>query len=107
MSAGEQSLKHPLQLSIFNQTFSLLVSGEAAELEAAAAEVDRLLNAIAARGNADSLRVALLACLHLQDRVRVLEKELQQLRERVGVKSRDLADKLSRIIEEAQQPGPT
>jgi cell division protein ZapA len=77
-------------VSIFNQTFTLLVAGDAAEIEQAAHEVDELMNTIARSGNMDTSRVAMLACLHLQDRVRTLEREFGQLQSRVEGASREL-----------------
>ena len=44
--------KQPVRLSIFNQTYSLLVSGDPADMERAAHEVDELMTTIAKAGNA-------------------------------------------------------
>lgn len=91
--------KLPVRVSIFNQTFTLLVAGDPAEIQAAANEVDELMHTIARTGNLDATRVAVLACLHLQDRVRTLESEFTQLRSRVENTSREFALLLDDALE--------
>ena len=83
--------KVPVRVSIFNQTFTLLVESNPAAIEAAANEVDELMHTIARSGNMDATRVAVLACLHLQDRVRSLEDEFEQLKSRVENRSREFS----------------
>ena len=91
--------KRPVRVSIFNQSFNLLVAGDPAEIEQAANEVDELMNTIARSGNLDSMRVAILACLHLQDRVRTLENEFKQLRSRVEDTTREFSLLLDDVLE--------
>jgi cell division protein ZapA len=83
---SENTGKNQVRLSIYNQTFSLLVAGDPAEIEQAAHEVDELMTTIARSGNIDSVRVAVLACLHLQDRVHTLEREAAEMKSRVDDK---------------------
>ncbi|MEJ7608662.1 MAG: cell division protein ZapA, partial [Bryobacteraceae bacterium] len=94
--AGE---KKSVRLSIYNQSFTLLVSGDPSEMEAAAHEVDALMNTIARSGNMDATRVATLACLHLQDQLRGLEAELDGLRSSVESRTRNLSILLDEVIE--------
>lgn len=91
--------KRPVRVSIFNQTFTLLVPGDPSEIEDAANDVDELMNTIARTGNLDSLRVAMLACLHLQDRVRTLEREFSRLQSRVEDTSREFSLLLDDVLE--------
>jgi len=93
-----RSEKKPVRLSIFNQNFSLLVAGDSADIERAAQDVDELMTTIARSGNMDSARVAILACLHLQDRVTTLEREFAELRERIDDKGRRLSVLLDQVI---------
>jgi cell division protein ZapA len=93
--------KAQVRLSIYNQTFSLLVAGDPAEIEQAAHEVDELMTTIARSGNMDSTRVAVLACLHLQDRVHTLEREFAEMKSRVDDKTRRLSTLLDGVIEGA------
>lgn len=90
--------KRQVRVSIFNQTFTLLVEGDPTELEKAAAEVDELMNAVARSGNMDTARVAILACLHLQDRVRSIEREFGQLQSRVADSSRQFSLLLDDVL---------
>ena len=74
----------PVRVTIFNQTYSLVATEDAAQIQELAHRVDELMSAIAARaGNIDSTRTAVLACLHLADQLRTLERELENLRSRV------------------------
>ena len=74
----------PVRVTIFNQTYSLVATEDAAQVQELAHRVDELMSTIAARaGNIDSTRTAVLACLHLADQLRTLERELESLRSRV------------------------
>ena len=90
--------KTPVRLSIFNQTYSLLVSGDPAEMEHAATEVDELMTTIARAGNVDTQRIAVLACLHLQTRIQALEQEIERFRSDVDNKTRRFAGMLDELI---------
>ncbi len=62
--------RQPVRVTIYHQSFSLLAQGDPAELERAAQTVDSLMQSIAAKSpNADTARVAVLACLHLADKL--------------------------------------
>ena len=89
-----------VRVTIFNQTYSLVATDEPGEVEALAASIDELMTAIAQRaGNVDGNRVAVLACLHLADRLRSMERELSQLRARVDEKARQFSLLLDKAIE--------
>lgn len=100
--SADLGAKKQVRLSIYNQEFSLLVSGDdaAADLRDAADEVDGLMATIARSGNMDSTRVAILACLHLQDRVRTLERELAQIESKIQDRTRRLSDLLDKVVHE-------
>lgn len=69
--------KRLVRVTILQQTYTLRSSGEPGETEALAQYVDDLMNQIAARsGGSDTGRVAVLAALHLADRLRSVEKQL-------------------------------
>ncbi len=92
--------KHTVQVTIFHQTYTLRTSGDEDEIQQLADSVDQLMSTIASKSaNADSLRVAVLACLHLADRLRTLENELAQLRQRVDQKSEQFRLLLDQAIE--------
>ena len=79
----ESADKQAVRLSIYNQVFTLRAADDPAELRDAAHAVDDLMRSISRSGNMDATRVAILACLHLQARVRELESGLQRLTETV------------------------
>ncbi len=99
MDSGE-SAKKPVRVTIFNQAYTLRASGDPREAEELAATVDRLMEAIASRsGDAEASRVAVLACLHLADRLRSLERETASLKRIVEKES----GKLARLLDDALQ----
>lgn len=77
--------KRVVRVTIFQQPYSLRASGDPAETEAIAHGVDNLMNQIADRtSSSDPARVAVLAALHLADKVRTLESRAQTLEDRLG-----------------------
>ena len=96
MDSGPE--RKTVHVTIFNQPYTLAVSGETAEVEALAHSVDQLMTDIALKaGNVEGSRVAVLACLHLADRLRGLEQELSDFRSQVGEKTR----RFSLLLDEA------
>jgi len=93
--------KRPVRVSIFNQTYTLRSSGDSREIEELARQIDSLMESIAAKsGDSDASRVAVLASLHLADRLRAVEKELEDLRRRVDEKSTRCALLLDQALED-------
>lgn len=96
------SSTEPVRVSIFNQTYSLVATGDASQIQELAHRVDELMTTIAKRaGNIDSTRTAVLACLHLADELRTLERELQDLKSRVDAK----AQQFSVLLDDAISAG--
>jgi cell division protein ZapA len=96
---GTDKSKQPIRVNIFNQVYTVVTSGDPNDTLAVAHEVDELMSTIARRaGNLDSTRAAVLACLHLADRLRVIEKQLAALRESVDQKSRNITELLNKVI---------
>jgi cell division protein ZapA len=96
MDTGPKTVK----VNIFHQQYSVTTSEDAAQIEALAQEVDELMVSIAQRaGNVDATRIAVLASLHLADRLRTIERELTDLKTRVGEKSRQFSLLLDKAIE--------
>jgi cell division protein ZapA len=94
--------KQPVRVTILSRSYTLLTAGDPREVEEVAAGVDELMLSIAARApNADSTRIAVLACLHLADKLRALERDLSRLKERVDRKSEEFAGMLEQLIESA------
>ncbi len=86
--------RQPVRVQIFNQSYSLLVDGDPAEVQEIAQHVDELVASIANRTTStDSTRVAVLACLHLADKLRAAEKQLQLFEDKSG--------RIATLLEEA------
>jgi cell division protein ZapA len=67
----DESDKKQVRVTILNQSFTLITSGDPKEMVELANQVDELMNSIARRSpNLDSTRVAVFACLHLADQLR-------------------------------------
>lgn len=91
--------RRTVRVTIYNQPYTLAVSGESQEVEALAHSVDQLMTDIAQRaGNVDGGSVAVLACLHLADRLRGLEQELSSFRSQVDEKTRQFSYLLDQAI---------
>jgi cell division protein ZapA len=91
--------RQQVRVTILSRPYTLLATGDPREIEEVAAGVNELMLSIAARApNADSTRIAVLACLHLADKLRTLERDLSQLRERVDRKSVEFSQMLEQLI---------
>ena len=91
--------KKSVRVTLFNQTYTLSTAGDPSDMERLAIEIDDLMSSIARRaGNLDSTRTAVLACLHLADRLRGVEAELEQLRSSVDHRTRDFASLLDQVL---------
>jgi len=98
--------KQPVRVTILSRPYTLLATGDPREVEEVAASVDELMLSIASRApNADSTRIAVLACLHLADRLRTLEREFQGLKQRVDRKSTEFAGMLEQVMAAEEDRG--
>jgi cell division protein ZapA len=98
MESGAE--RKTVRVTIFNQTYSLAATGEPGEVEALAHSVDELMTSIAQRaGKKDAQRISVLACLHMADRLRTIEHDLESLKDRVDEKSRQLSILLDQAID--------
>ena len=92
--------KQSVRVTIFNQNYTLRASAGAAETAALAARVDELMSNIAARtGATGASRVAVLACLHLADRLESLERQVAHVQEWCATKTGPLSAMLDEVIE--------
>jgi cell division protein ZapA len=92
--------RQTVRVTIFNQTYSVATSGDPKDTIALAQEIDDLMASIARRGgNLDSTRTAVLACLHLADKLRSAEKQLGILRDGVTARTRSLTSLLDQFEE--------
>src|SRR5215468_3122768 len=94
--------KQQVRVTILSRSYTLLTGGDREVVMEVAASVDDLMLSIASKApNADSTRIAVLACLHLADKLRAIERDLSQLKQRVDRKSEEFAGMLEQIIEVA------
>ena len=92
--------KQPVRVTILGQTYTVMAPGDPREVQQLAREVDELMASIAARSpSADPARVAVLASLHLADKLQAIERELVSLKARIDSKSEQFSLLLDRAIE--------
>jgi len=95
----DASARKPVRVTIFNQSYSLIATDEPGAVEELAHTVDHLMHEVAARaGNVDTARTAVLTCLHLADQKRNLEREIEQLKQRVEAKARQFSVRLDEAL---------
>jgi len=96
--------KQPVRVTILSRPYTLLATGDPREVEEVAASVDDLMLSIAAKApNADSTRIAVLACLHLADQLRHAQQEVEKLRQRGAAGSDEYAVMLERLIQSLEE----
>jgi cell division protein ZapA len=77
--------RQPIRVHIFNQTYTLLADGDEREIQELAHEIDVLMTSIADRASSgDSTRIAVMACLHLADKLRSAENKLRSYEDKSG-----------------------
>jgi cell division protein ZapA len=97
---GGGSEKQSVRVTILSRPYTLLAAGDPREVEEVAEGVNELMLSIAGKApNADSTRIAVMACLHLADRLRAIERELATLKQRVERKSEEFAGLLAQALE--------
>jgi cell division protein ZapA len=88
-----------VRVTIFHQQYTLAATDQEGEVESLAEEVDDLMVELAKQaGNVDSGRVAVLACLHLADRLRAAERDHSGLKSRIDGKSREFSSLLDSAL---------
>jgi cell division protein ZapA len=91
--------KQPVRVTILSRPYTLRTAADPREVEEVAAGVNQLMLSIAAKSpDADSTRIAVLACLHLADKLRSLEQELREYKRRVDSSSERIAGMLEGLI---------
>ena len=90
--------KRPVRVVIFGQPYTVLAE-DPREVNALAKRVDDLMHAIASHGSPDTTRTAVLACLHLADELQTAERQVDEIKEAVDVKTRKFSTLLNEIME--------
>lgn len=96
--------KQAVRVTILSRPYTLLASGDPREVEEVASGVNDLMLSIAAKApTADSTRIAVLACMHLADKLRLAERELEELRNKKDPRSGEYAAMLDRLISRVEE----
>ena len=91
--------KQSVRVTILSRPDTLVSVSDPREVEEAAARVNELMLSIASKApNADSTRIAVLACMHLADRLRAAERDLNAVKTRVERKSEELTGVLEQLL---------
>ncbi len=99
MGASDSTKQAALKVNIFHQSYTVSAAGDPEETLQLAHEVDELMAQIARRaGNLDSTRIAVLACLHLADKLRASERQLTALRSSLGEKTKLMSKLLDQVV---------
>ena len=86
--------RQSVRVQIFHQSYTLLTEGDPAELQAVAQQIDELMTSIAGRTHSgDSAQIAVLAWLHLADKLRAAETKLASYERK--------SEQISEMLEEA------
>lgn len=86
--------RQSVRVQIFNQSYSLLVDGDPGDVQEIAHQIDELMYSISNRTSpGDPARVAVLACLHLADKLRAAEKQLKSFE--------DQSERFASLLEQA------
>jgi cell division protein ZapA len=96
--------KQPVRVTILSRPYTLLASGDPREVEAVAESVNELMLGIAGKlPSADTTRIAVMACLHLADKLRLAEREMEELRQRKDTHSGEYAAMLEKLIASVEE----
>jgi cell division protein ZapA len=94
--------KQTVRVTILNRQYTLRAASDPGDIERMAAQLDDLMLAIAAKApNADSTHVAVLACLHLADKLNSLDREMESLRRSVNQTSETCRGMIEELIRSA------
>ncbi len=99
--------KQTVRVTILSRPYTLRVAGDPSEVEAVAASVNELMLSIAGRApDADSTRIAVLACLHFADKLHALEKENQELRRQAGIPNQAFTGLVEQLVSAVEEAAP-
>ena len=92
---GEQTIR----VEIYNQTYSIRSDGDNEYIEDLAGYVDSKMREIASGTmTVDSLKVAILAALHIADEYYQLKHSQSQVDSQLGIRSTECSERLDRLL---------
>lgn len=94
-----------LRVEIYNQTYSIRSDGDNQYIYGLAEYVDRKMREIASgTQTVDSLKVAILAALHIADEYHQMKDAQGQIDTQLGVRSSECSEMLDRILKHREIP---
>jgi cell division protein ZapA len=100
-----------IRVEIYNQTYNIRSDGDSEYVIGLAEFVDRRMREISSGTlTVDSLKVAILAALHIADELHRLKRLHEQADQQLATRSAECAEMLDRVLKvraAAEQPGPS
>lgn len=88
-----------IRVEIYDQVYSIRSDGDNDYIQGLAGYVDSKMREIATGTmTVDSLKVAILAALHIADEVHQLSQEQTQIDTQLGIRSAECAERLDRLL---------
>jgi cell division protein ZapA len=98
MSTTNESV---IRVEIYNQTYSIRSDGDNEYIFELAEYVDRKMREIASGTmTIDSLKVGILAALHIADELHQLKAQQQQIDAQLGARSAECSEMLDRVLKQ-------
>lgn len=100
-----ESPEHSIQVEIYNQTYSIRSDGDNEYIQTLAKYVDGKMRAISSGTlTVDSLKVAILAALHIADEFHQAKDEHAQADLQLGSRSSECTELLDRVLKHKDLP---
>ncbi len=101
---GEQGSEQTIRVEIYNQTYSIRSDGDNEYIYDLAEYVDRKMREISSGTlTVDSLKVAILAALHIADEFYQLKNTQEQTDTQLAVRSSECSELLDRILKNREE----
>lgn len=101
---GEQASEQTIRVEIYNQTYSIRSDGDNEYIYDLAEYVDRKMREISSGTlTVDSLKVAILAALHIADEFYQLKNAQEQTDTQLAVRSSECSELLDRILKNREE----
>lgn len=98
-SGRNEPAEQSIQVEIYNQTYSIRSDGDNEYIQQLARYVDEKMRAISSGTlTVDSLKVAILAALHIADEFHQAKEDHAQSDAQLGTRSAECAEMLDRVI---------
>lgn len=105
MSTRQQSEEQTIRVEIYNQTYSIRSDGDNEYIQKLAEYVDRKMREISSGTfTVDSLKVAILAALHIADEYHQLQEAQYHSDMQLAARSAECAEMLDRVLKYREHP---